>query len=561
MVDHRESGADKGPGRGAPGRRSAVLGAAVALSLLGAGLLGVTGAAARTDTDTSRAEADEIEIIELRSQLRRVHLHEANVMMLQLFGAATAADLEAARDAREAARQAAVERVRVLAGGDGVVATEALFLYDLLTNDGLQGEREGDPSLLFDTGRAAARDSRPPTEQLDDQALALYDLMRTDAAGSQVLNDAMDAAYTLEQPVVPEIMRDYVGRSEPYIRSDGGYLGPDPEQPLVDSYVYDATATVAHPGVARVSDRIAGSRLWEYDQWIRSWQEGTPGPAPIEIDELVAEVDAVERDVREIVDESLSEARETFVAETRSAERRALVCFVLAALLGLVGVGALAATVRRRWRAVRHAAERTWRDPLTGVGNRHALDDQVAPLVTNPSYGAHLVAAVDMDRFKMINDTWGHAVGDRVLVEVARRLTGLVEHWRGSAAGATGAVIRMGGDEFLLTLHSRTTLDETAVRADLEEIRNSVIAVGTDDEAVSLMFSVGIATAVGPCELDDLVRAADLAAYEEKAVRARSLPDRRRTSTIANAASSQDGGSSADRPADVSRDTIRDAAS
>jgi diguanylate cyclase (GGDEF)-like protein len=82
-------------------------------------------------------------------------------------------------------------------------------------------------------------------------------------------------------------------------------------------------------------------------------------------------------------------------------------------------------------------------DPLTGLLNRRAFDARVADAVASTKDpGAHLlVAVIDLDEFKKVNDTWGHPVGDAVLISVARALTG-------SAEG--DFVARSGGEEFVV---------------------------------------------------------------------------------------------------------------
>ena len=91
-------------------------------------------------------------------------------------------------------------------------------------------------------------------------------------------------------------------------------------------------------------------------------------------------------------------------------------------------------------------AERTSRlDPLTSLGNRRALDETLAAeLARHARYGRTLsLCLVDLDGFKRINDTYGHAAGDRVLARVAEHLT--------SIRGADQA-FRLGGDEFAIVL-------------------------------------------------------------------------------------------------------------
>lgn len=80
-------------------------------------------------------------------------------------------------------------------------------------------------------------------------------------------------------------------------------------------------------------------------------------------------------------------------------------------------------------------------DPLTGLGNRALFNNRLHTLLTtNPPAGTVALLAIDLDRFKAINDTMGHGAGDAVLAEISRRLTSLT--------GPTDTVVRLGGDEF-----------------------------------------------------------------------------------------------------------------
>ena len=92
-------------------------------------------------------------------------------------------------------------------------------------------------------------------------------------------------------------------------------------------------------------------------------------------------------------------------------------------------------------------------DSLTGLANRSLLNDRLQQAIyTAASYGARLaVVFVDLDRFKYINDTLGHDVGDRLLQVMAERFT--------SAVAESDTVARLGGDEFVLLLHGQAGPD------------------------------------------------------------------------------------------------------
>jgi diguanylate cyclase (GGDEF)-like protein len=145
-------------------------------------------------------------------------------------------------------------------------------------------------------------------------------------------------------------------------------------------------------------------------------------------------------------------------------------------------------------------------DPVTGVWNRH---HGTALLVTETAQGDGprkplSVLMVDIDNFKAINDSFGHQVGDEVLVEVARRLIGAVR--------STDMVARWGGEEFVVLLRD-CALDHAVERA--EEIRRQIAdpifpGVGT------VTVSVGAAQLTGDEDVTSLLGRADEALYEAK---------------------------------------------
>lgn len=158
---------------------------------------------------------------------------------------------------------------------------------------------------------------------------------------------------------------------------------------------------------------------------------------------------------------------------------------------------------------IRHLA---YFDPLTGLPNRRLLDDrlQVALAHAHRSGGRLAVMFVDLDRFKQINDTLGHEVGDQLLVEVANRLRdGLRED---------DTVARIGGDEFLIVL---SDLDEpyspAHMAARLIDALRHPIMIGEHD--VSVTTSIGIS--IYPDDSVDaalLIKKADAAMYRAKAL-------------------------------------------
>jgi diguanylate cyclase (GGDEF)-like protein len=137
-----------------------------------------------------------------------------------------------------------------------------------------------------------------------------------------------------------------------------------------------------------------------------------------------------------------------------------------------------------------------------------------------PQFERHLVCMIDLDSFKMVNDLYGHGAGDAVLVEIAARLQQIAARVEQERPGVATSVLRLGGDEFLLTVHAPDVLDGEVVRAELDAVRLDTIEHG--DQIVDLGFSVGIVEVSGQNELADLLSAADLAVYADKADRVRS---------------------------------------
>lgn len=149
-------------------------------------------------------------------------------------------------------------------------------------------------------------------------------------------------------------------------------------------------------------------------------------------------------------------------------------------------------------------------DDLTGLLRRDRILDHLdAALATASADGGSAAAVyVDVDNFKTINDTFGHAVGDRVLTEVARRLV---------AAAAGDLVGRVGGDEFVIVVRSiDSNAQLAALEARLEREMRAPLRV-TATATVRVGVSIGVATTDGePMRADELLARADRSAFRAK---------------------------------------------
>jgi diguanylate cyclase (GGDEF)-like protein len=177
---------------------------------------------------------------------------------------------------------------------------------------------------------------------------------------------------------------------------------------------------------------------------------------------------------------------------------------VVASVAVVAGVVELLAT-RNRLLVERLVAEARM-DNLTGLLNRRGFAERAgAELARSRREASWLgVASFDLDHFKAINDEYGHEIGDQVLVKVS-------EFFRAEMR-ESDVLARMGGEEFTALLPGDSTEQATAlaerVRAKLEASEGSGLP--------SVTVSVGVVSAIGPDDLDTLLRDADRALYEAK---------------------------------------------
>jgi diguanylate cyclase (GGDEF)-like protein len=149
-------------------------------------------------------------------------------------------------------------------------------------------------------------------------------------------------------------------------------------------------------------------------------------------------------------------------------------------------------------------------DQLTGLPNRVVFNEQLDLSIKSArrNAGKCAVLFIDLDRFKIINDTWGHAAGDALLVEVAERLRGSVRE--------SDVITRVGGDEFIIILNEVSHRDQAALiaRQVLSAVRRGIFLGGHENQTTA---SVGIAMFPSDgSDVETLTKNADMAMYRAK---------------------------------------------
>ena len=277
------------------------------------------------------------------------------------------------------------------------------------------------------------------------------------------------------------------------LAGDTGRLTPFGSHPAERSLATEAASTMERPILDRViRDRVravvdVGDPQVEPTERARL---GTLGRKIMLLLPLVAHADPVG------------------VAELTSAQPRSLDERRLALARTLAFEAAMAIENGRLYHELRH---RSLHDPLTGLANRSLFFDRVghalARLGRRP--GASVaVLYVDLDDFKTVNDTLGHARGDRLLVLVAERLR--------TVGRVMDTVARLGGDEFALLLEDLTSAEGALIVA---ERALGLLATPFDltDRSVNVSASIGVAVRTdGTTRVDALIHQADEAMYDAK---------------------------------------------
>jgi diguanylate cyclase (GGDEF)-like protein/PAS domain S-box-containing protein len=163
------------------------------------------------------------------------------------------------------------------------------------------------------------------------------------------------------------------------------------------------------------------------------------------------------------------------------------------------------ATALARLRSEERTRYEALHDPLTGLANRTLLRDRLHHALARREHGATAALFVDLDNFKQVNDAHGHAAGDDVLVEIARRLH--------TAVRPGDTIARLGGDEFVAVCEG---IDVEAALAVGQRLRDA-IELPLSGGAVEYRLTASIGIAIGDSDPDALLADADAASYRAKA--------------------------------------------
>jgi diguanylate cyclase (GGDEF)-like protein len=179
---------------------------------------------------------------------------------------------------------------------------------------------------------------------------------------------------------------------------------------------------------------------------------------------------------------------------------------VLTLAIWLLASGILAIRTARDSVRSQRLLTRASTDALTGLGNRQALVDRVALLAAGPVLSGSSLLLIDLDGFKKINDTFGHAVGDELLVAAANHLRSTLRD--GDLA------VRLAGDEFAVVLESGERDQAEKVAARILSVLATPITLSRS--RLSVTASIGIVEILPRTTADVLLGQADLALFQAK---------------------------------------------
>ncbi|MBF6605696.1 MAG: diguanylate cyclase [Chloroflexi bacterium] len=309
-----------------------------------------------------------------------------------------------------------------------------------------------------------------------------------------------DLAETTEPAVLGEIVARHLAEATGYddcviyaLAPETGRLAPFGSHPVGRALVTDPESLAERPMLGRV--------IHDRERIVLDSADEQADPTEQE------RLRALGRDVMLLLP-LVAHGGPVGVAELTATGHRPLDERRLALARTLAFEAAMAIENGRLYQELRH---RALHDPLTGLANRSLFHDRVEHALTRLARHKESTIAVlfiDLDDFKVVNDTLGHARGDRLLVLLGERLRTVVR--------PTDTVARLGGDEFALLLEEVASGDE-ALAVARRAIAAAALPLELAGQPVSISISIGVAhRSTAGASVAELLGEADAAMYEAK---------------------------------------------
>ncbi|HEX4329780.1 MAG TPA: PAS domain S-box protein [Burkholderiales bacterium] len=268
----------------------------------------------------------------------------------------------------------------------------------------------------------------------------------------------------------------------------------------------------ASPSAIAISRRRSGIRVDVNDAWLKMFGYSREEAIGRTIEELEMWADDAERARLQKMIREQGSLRQTPARMRRKSGEIIEILISLEPIEfdGEPHIVACLEDITERVRAERHIEYLATRDHLTGLPNRLLFSDRLRQAMAKAEREQARIALlfIDLDRFKDINDSLGHHIGDRLLVEVAERLRGAIR--------AADTLARQGGDEFLVLIDG---LDEAGAAESVARKLVDVVGLPVRIEGRALTVSCSLGISIFPDDARtaaELMRNADLAMYSVK---------------------------------------------
>ncbi len=456
------------------------------------------------NAETADYNASQFEILDIHHDLAMTFVAEYQTALLVDSRALTPADLEAASSLRRStAARFRPDLLRLAASEDSYissVATEMLMIIDEYEDRAI--ESVADQFFIEAKTDELINAVYQPVEAAGPKIRRFRDLgVKTLSFGSIVTEIAVlgdvKSEYVSTSPLIDLVegrYRNAVSRLDapPTFVDESEFVESDLDPATLELFsVLDRSSTVATLNI-------------EYRWWRDRAMAGDP---PLRSDDLVSSIVSFNALEAAFFDDALAIERgnlEGGAEDALASARKHLIIAAFALFLGVVNL--LVTLVVRLGREDRLRTE-IESDPLTGLGSR-ALFPVVEELLQAQGTHTRALLHIDLDRFKPVNDTFGHQVGDELLVQIGGIL-------RTAIRNDKDIPLRVGGDEFLLILDEIESVNE-AERVG-ERLRTEIgRSFRISGHEINVGASIGVATSSEPTSLDSLLTEADLALYEAK---------------------------------------------